>query len=183
VIRLSPDLRRVDWFAPANWVALNQADVDIGSIGPALLPNGLVFQSGKEGVGYLLRLGHLGGLGGAAFTGTVCAGGAYGGTAATSSFVYVPCTDGLVALDVTSRPSFTLAWRASGFDAGPPIVAGGAVWSVDVGAGRLIAFDQNTGNRMFEAAIGQVAHFTSPASAAGRLYVAAERRVIAFSGV
>ena len=183
VIRLSPRLKRVDWFAPRNWRSLNGGDTDLGSIGPAVLRHGLVFQAGKEGVGYLLRLRHLGGIGGAAFTGGVCSGGAYGGTAAASSFVYVPCTDGLVAVRVSSGPSFKVAWRAGGFDAGPPIVAGGAVWCVDIGSGRLLAFTLRTGHRVFQASVGGVAHFTSPTATAGRLYVAAEQHVVAFAGI
>jgi hypothetical protein len=113
----------------------------------------------------------------------VCSGGAYGGTATASGFVYVPCTDGLVALRVTSGPSFKVAWRAGGFDAGPPILAGGVVWCVDVGSGRLLGLTPHTGRHVFESSVGQVTHFTSPTSAAGRLFVAAERRVIAFAGV
>jgi outer membrane protein assembly factor BamB len=184
VLRLSPTLRLLDSFAPSNWLALNQGDVDVGSVGPALLSGGLVFQAGKEGVGYLLHGDDLGGIGGEAFSARVCAqGGVFGGTAWAAPFVYVPCSDGLVALRVTSAPSFTVAWRADGFFAGPPIVAGGAAWTVDTGSGELIAFDARTGGRQFATSLGSVAHFTSPTAAAGRLYVAALRRVIAFWGI
>jgi outer membrane protein assembly factor BamB len=184
VIRLSPSLRPVDSFAPENWLALNQGDVDLGSVGPAILSGGLVFQVGKEGVGYLLRDGDLGGIGGEAFSGPVCGqGGAFGGTASMAPFVYVPCTGGLVAIRVTSAPSFTVVWRAEGFLAGPPIVAGGTVWTVDIGSGDLRAFDAGTGRQQYRTHLGSVAHFTSPAAAGGRLYVATLTRVIAFSGI
>ena len=82
-IRLSPDLKVVDYWAPSNWPELNSGDVDLGSIGPAVLPNGVVFQGGKDGVGRLLRLDHLGGIGGEAFAKPTCPGGVWGGTAAT----------------------------------------------------------------------------------------------------
>ncbi len=183
VIRLSPDLRLLDSFAPANWLALNQGDVDLGSIGPAILDDGLVFQAGKEGVGYLLRAGHLGGIGGQAFSAKVCSGGAFGGTAWMPPFVYVPCTGGLAAVRLESEASFTVAWTGPGFDAGPPIVAGGAVWTVDVNSGDLYAFDARSGRQRFRASLGSVTHFASPSAAGGRLYVAAERQVVAFSGV
>ena len=183
VIRLSPDLRAIDWFAASNWIALNQGDTDLGSVGPAILPGGLVFQIGKEGIGYLLRLSDLGGIGGEAFSGPVCSGGAFGGVAVAPPFVYVPCTDGVVGLRLGSGPSFSVAWTGPGFSAGPPIVAGGAVWSVDIGGGSLVALDTHTGRHLFDAAIGAVTHFASPSAAAGRLYVAAETRVMAFSGV
>ena len=41
--------------------------------------------AGKEGIGYLLRDRHLGGIGGAAFSKQICTGaGSYGGTATLS---------------------------------------------------------------------------------------------------
>src|SRR6266545_4314784 len=53
VIKLSPELQRLDFFAPQNW-ELNAGDVDLGSVGPAVLAGDRIFQIGKEGVGYLL---------------------------------------------------------------------------------------------------------------------------------
>jgi outer membrane protein assembly factor BamB len=183
VIELSPKLRPIDQWAPANWLELNRGDVDLGSFAPRLLPGGLVFQSGKEGVGYLLRRDRLGGIGGEVFSGDVCDGGAYGGAAVSGSLVYVPCTGGLVALNVTSVPAFTVSWRADGFQAGSPVVAGGAVWTVDFDSGTLLGFDARYGDQVFSAAIGSVAHFTSPAAVGGRLYVAATDHIVAFAGV
>jgi outer membrane protein assembly factor BamB len=183
VIRLSPDLQPLDSFAPANWLELNAGDVDLGSVGPALLSDGLVFAVGKEGVGYLLDLDHLGGIGGESFSGPVCGGGAFGGTAAMGSLVFVPCTGGLAALEVGAGPSFRMLWEAPDFHAGPPIVAGGAVWTVALGSGDLLGFDVRSGRQIFKTALGSVANFASPLAAGGRLYVAADRRVVAFSGV
>ena len=51
VIRLSGDLQPLDYWATANWAALSRSDTDVGSIGPALLDDDQVFQSGKNGVG------------------------------------------------------------------------------------------------------------------------------------
>src|ERR1700730_16712492 len=65
VLALSPTLDEVDSWQPADWLALDRSDTDVGSVPPALLPDlGLVFQTGKSGTGYLLRLGGLGGVGG-----------------------------------------------------------------------------------------------------------------------
>src|SRR5207244_5841355 len=63
VLKLPPTLGQTitDYFAPANWLALDNADVDLGSVGPTLLGNNLLFQIGKEGVGYLLDTNSLGG--------------------------------------------------------------------------------------------------------------------------
>ncbi len=177
VVRLGADLRRLDWFAPAEWAQLNGADADLGSVGPALLGGGLAFQIGKSGVGYLLRTGHLGGMGGQAFASQVC-GSAFGGTAWAPPLLYVPCSDGLVALRVdVGAPSFTVAWR-SGAASGAPIIAGGAVWSV--GGSNLVAFNARSGQVAFQAPIGQPARFVTPSAGDGRVLVAADSRVLAF---
>jgi outer membrane protein assembly factor BamB len=182
VIRLSPDLKEIGWFAPSNWAALNQGDVDLGSVGPAVLSNGLAFQIGKEGVGYLLDPSDLGGIGGESFSASVCSA-AFGGTASMGPFVYVPCVDGLFALRVqTSPPMFSVAWRTPSFEAGPPILSGGVVWSVDTGSGDLVAFDASDGHEVFRTGLGTVTHFATPAAVSGRLYVAATDRILAFAG-
>lgn len=177
VVRLGPDLRRLDWFAPREWAQLNGADADLGSVGPALLSDQLAFQIGKSGVGYLLRTRHLGGFGGQAFSAQVC-GGAFGGTAWAPPLLYVPCAEGLVALRVdVAVPSFTVAWRTSAAS-GPPIVAGGAVWAV--GGSNLLAFD-SAGRVVFQQPIGAAARFATPAAGDGRVLVAAANRVVAFA--
>jgi hypothetical protein len=61
VLRLSPDLQVEDRFTPANFESLSADDQDLGSTAPALLPDGLIFQIGKQGVGYLLDGTRLGG--------------------------------------------------------------------------------------------------------------------------
>jgi hypothetical protein len=130
VIRLSPSLSVLDYWAPSNWVALNQGDVDIGSVGPTILGNNRIFQAGKAGVGYLLAADHLGGVGGQVFSADVCAGGGvFGGTAYLAPYIYVPCNNGLAAVLVApDGNSFSDAWRGPSGNAGPPIVSGGLVW-------------------------------------------------------
>ena len=54
VLRLSPGLAVQDRFTPANFAALSADDLDLGSTVPALLPDGLIFQIGKQGIGYVL---------------------------------------------------------------------------------------------------------------------------------
>ncbi len=183
VIRLSPQLSEQDFFAPINWAELNALDVDLGSVGPALLEGGLVFQVGKEGVGYLLQANALGGIGGELFADQVCltggpGAGAFGGTAHTATMVYVPCTDGLVALTVSGN-TFTVAWRSGPFFAGPPIVSGGAVWTIGRD-GLLIAFDATSGEGLYLADLGTVTHFASPASSGRRIFAPAGRQIVTF---
>jgi outer membrane protein assembly factor BamB len=180
VLKLSATLERVDSFAPSNWAELDAADADLGSVGPAVLPGDRLFQIGKEGVGYLLSSTDLGGIGGELFATQLC-GSSFGGTAHTEDLIFVPCTDGLVALRVAADGGrFDEAWRADGLDAGPPIVAGGLVWTVDESSGSVIGFEPETGREVVRLRVDTVSHFPSPSSAPGCLFVPTLRTVTAF---
>jgi outer membrane protein assembly factor BamB len=74
--RLGLDLKRSDrpsdYFAPRDWAALDDADLDLGGTNPMLLdvPSGggtraLLLALGKDGEAYLLDRNNLGGIGGA----------------------------------------------------------------------------------------------------------------------
>lgn len=180
VIRLSPSLRELDYFAPTNWATLNSGDTDLGSVGPTILNDDIIFQIGKQGVGFLLRAKNLGGIGGQAFSAQVCAGEAYGGTAFDAPYLYVACSSGLVALKVnlaSHSESFTKLWTGPRFDAGPPIVAGNAVWAVDTGRGMLYAFNETSGGIISSYHIGSAVHFTTPSSAGDYIFVAAQNQI------
>jgi outer membrane protein assembly factor BamB len=179
VLKLSPDLERLDSFTPVNWPALNSGDVDLGSVGPAVLSSDRIFQIGKEGVGYLLSTTDLGGIGGELSSQEVCAS-SYGGTANSDDLVFVPCTDGLVVLQVAGDGgSFEVAWRADGIDAGPPILAGGLVWTVDESAALLLGFDPERGDEVVRLGLPAASHFPSPAAAPGCVFVPTLRTVTA----
>jgi outer membrane protein assembly factor BamB len=180
VIRLSPSLHGTAYWAPANVANLNAHDTDLGSTGPLLIPGGRVFIIGKEGVGYLLDASRLGGIGGQLASRSIC-GGAFGASAYANGFVYVPCVNGLTAVRATSN-GLTQAWRGPGFRAGPPIVAGGAVWTVDLDSGVLYALDARTGSVRFQAGIDHPAQFSSPTAAGKWIYVGGGSRVLAFTG-
>jgi hypothetical protein len=65
VLVLSPDASRLlRHYTPANHQHLNDADVDLGSTSPALLPNGFAVQGGKDGILRLLQLHRLSGVNG-----------------------------------------------------------------------------------------------------------------------
>lgn len=183
VIELSPALELQQYFAPTNWVQLNTGDVDLGSVTPVLLNGGLVFQIGKQGLGYLLNGSDLGGIGNGLFSAQVCQS-SFGAAAEASDSVYVPCDNGLFALDVTvgANPSFSTLWSLQGFNCGPPIIAGGAVWAVDTTNGTLFAFNPDSGSAVFSAGIGQQSsRFTTPSAGDGMVYVAAGSAIKAFS--
>jgi hypothetical protein len=82
VIRLAPDLRRSednhDYFAPADWVALDQQDADLGGTNPLPLDvpaaggsQARVLALGKDRKAYLLDRRNLGGIGGSLAAETV----------------------------------------------------------------------------------------------------------------
>jgi outer membrane protein assembly factor BamB len=183
VLQLSPDLGTVrSYFTPSNWVELNNGDVDLGSVGVALLPDGLVFSIGKEGVAYVLRAGALGGLGGQMTSRRVCSG-AWGGTAWSGSTVYVPCADGLFALKV-SATSLEVAWSTGAPRLGSPILAAGAVWAIEASTATLFALDPSQGrNVLFKTSLGAANQFSTPAATEGFVVAPAGRNVVAIATV
>lgn len=183
VVRLGPELGQPrDQWAPANWQFLDSGDIDLGSSEPVLLPNGLVFAIGKEGVGYLLSASHLGGTGGApVFQASVC-GGSFGGGIENGGVIYVTCSDGIHALSLNPQTQ-TFApldgWNAPSGAIGPPIFAGGRVWSAGWQDGTLYGLDPRTGDASFSTNLGSFDHFATPAAGGGRLFVANDDRVTA----
>jgi outer membrane protein assembly factor BamB len=147
-----------------------------------VLPSlGRVFVIGKEGVGYLLTAGALGGVGRQVASRRICSG-AWGGTAWVGSLVFLPCADGLYAVSVTAS-SITVAWRAPRPTLSPPIVAAGALWGVDAGSATLYAFDPATGKTLLSMGIGGANRYSTPAATEGFVVVPAGRHVIAVSVV
>jgi len=178
VLKLTPALAIADWWAPTNYAALNSGDVDVGSITPALLPNNFIFQAGKAGTGYLINAGAMGHISNAPFSASACPGltsdAAFGGTAWAAPYIYVPCRTKLVALNVnTTTPSFTVAWQGPAVSySGPPILAGGVVWTIDP-AGTLYGLDPVSGATRYSIGITSANHFATPAASNGRLFVPA----------
>jgi hypothetical protein len=180
VIRLSPKLKQTGFYRASNSPQLNQTDTDLGSVGPTLIGGNRMFVIGKEGLGLIISTTHLGGTGGELFGKSVC-GSAFGGLAYQAPLVFVPCTsEGLVALRVSGN-SFSTAWQA-GSSAGPPIVSGGVVWTIDQG-GTLHGYAPDSGSEVASADLGSVTHFATPAAGGGRLFAPADTQVIAFGGV
>ena len=72
--------------------------------------------------------------------------------------VYIPCQGGVEAIQTS--PSLSVRWQAVNGDiAGPPIAAGGLVWSIDQG-GTLSGLNPANGATVQQVSIGSVAnHF------------------------
>jgi polyvinyl alcohol dehydrogenase (cytochrome) len=168
VIALNPSLERTDFFAPSTWADDNAADLDLGSMTPALVGTHILI-AGKRGVAYSLDPAHLGELGGELKQRELCK--AFGGAAVTGSTVFVPCRDGLRSATVDDAGTVTEGWHGPSDARGSPVVGGNAVWVVDYDGGTLYALNPAGGRQLAQVSIGKAPHFASPTLAAGHAYV------------
>ena len=168
ILRLSPTLKFEDGFAPQNWQQENASDADLGSTGPLLLPNNLVYADGKSGLGYLLHANALGGVNGQVQVLNVCH--SYGGAATTGSQIFVPCTSGLRELLLNAQGQLTLGWQAPSQITGSPVIGGQTVYSLS-GDGTLYALDSATGKTRATVAVGQISRFATPTLFNNHVYV------------
>jgi outer membrane protein assembly factor BamB len=180
VLELSPALSLEQYFAPSSWATANARDRDL-STAPALLDNGEVVGAGKDGAAYLLDGAHLGGIGGEqSSVPGACGQDIDGGPAIVGTTVYLPCLNGPVALQVSSKPvGLRVLWRASA-GGGPPVAAAGLVWSIGQD-GILYGLSATTGAVVHQASIGEPAnHFPTPSVGDGLFLAAAAKDVVAF---
>jgi outer membrane protein assembly factor BamB len=161
VLELSSSGKLLDSFAPTDWAQNNEGDVGLGSQGAALVGTQWVVLGGKSGPVYVLRQGHLGGIGGQVSATDVCL--SFGGSAVDSSVVYLPCTDGVRAVRVDSAGALHVLWHASDSIAGSPVVGGGRVWALDQTGGVLHALDPATGQTLEQVSVGETSRFATPA--------------------
>ena len=165
----------------ANFSGSNAVDdEDLGSSGPSRLSNNMVFEVGKQHVGYLLDTRNLALLQSI----TTCSGEALGGTAFDGHHLYVPCQEHIKEINVdTVHRSVSLGWSGPATNSsGPPIIAGGALWSIEWPSGTLYALNPATGATITTVALGAVPHFASPSAALGLLLIGTNSGVAAFAG-
>jgi outer membrane protein assembly factor BamB len=180
VLEISPSLRLVQFFAPANWPVNNSNDLDM-TTEPVLLPDGQVILAGKSQVIYLLNGSHLGGIGTQqAELSPACTTNIDGGSAHVGMTAYLPCTSGVIAVKATKSPAaLHLLWTAN-VGGGPPVVAGGLVWTIGQN-GHLYGLDPATGKVRQQATVGVPAnHFPTPGIGADLMLVPSAQTVIAF---
>ncbi|HEY3120466.1 MAG TPA: hypothetical protein VGL15_07575, partial [Vicinamibacteria bacterium] len=209
-----------DYFAPSNWQALDNGDIDVGGSGPILIdvpgatPSQLVVALGKNGVAYLLDRSNLGGIGrgnGTAGEGVasarVASSAIINAAAAytTSQGTYVAlrgsgvgCPGGagdLVALKIgaAAPPQISVAWCARQNGSGSPMVtttdgrSEAIVWGLGAESGnRLMGFDGDTGQVVFggggaSEAMSNIRRLSTPIAAKGRIFVASDTAVYAFT--
>jgi len=180
VLRLSPTLQLEDGFAPKGWQQENASDSDLGSMGPLLLPGGLIFADGKSGLGYLLKAKALGGIDGQALVMRICR--AFGGAAAVGQAIFIPCVDGLREARVGPGAHLKLGWRASKKVTGSPVVGGHMVYSLDTHDGILYALDAKTGAVIAKVSVGETNRFATPALYGSYILVGTLKGVTAITG-
>lgn len=191
------------WFEPPSWKTESENDLDLSSAGPELLPGGVLFQAGKDGVGYLIDEDGMSTGAAAAYSHEVCGGhGSFGGDAyaggavsgidpSATGTIYIACTDGTQALAYNETgivgPSFTPLWQGPSNAFGPPIVADGLVWVLATGGfsgggETLYGLDPATGSTVYTEHLPSpvIDHFGSPSAAGGRLFVASGESVTAY---
>ena len=192
VVELSALASALDWWAPPNWQSLDSSDADLGSSMPTLLPGSFLFQSGKDGNGYVLNgasLGHV--TPAVAETVGFCSGGSFGGSVydPQNSTIYAACSGGLKGLSLHPGSPPSLAPKA-GFSApagasGPPMIAGGLAWVTNYATGTLYGLDLTSGAPRSQLPIpengSQVNHFASPSAGGGRLFVGSGDQVTAYT--
>jgi hypothetical protein len=202
-----------DYWAPTNWVALDNSDTDIGGSGPLLVdvpgakPSSLVVSLGKDGNAYLLDRSNLGGVRmpvarAHLSTSEIIQAAA---TYQTAQGTYVAFSNGggqlsAFRITATAPPTITNAWTANARGRGSPFVTSNdgtnsaIVWVVgteglDSGAPgdqRLHGFDGDTGKVIFPGGgpnelMAGTRRFSTGIAARGRIYVANDNKVYAFT--
>jgi len=169
VLKFNTTAQLNSYFAPSRWATDNVNDADLGSQGPALVGSSWVFIDGKSGTAYVLKQSALGGINGQVSQATVCR--SFGGTAVVGSTVYVPCTDGVRAVVISSTGTMSIRWHATSTINGSPVAGGGRVWSIDAPGGVLYALNPNTGLATAHITVGVTTRFATPALYGSRIIV------------
>jgi outer membrane protein assembly factor BamB len=181
VLKLSPTAHLESNFHLKNWQELSGDDLDLGTGDPSLV-HGFVLQIGKTDTAYLLRQHHLGGTDGQVASMSVCSGNPDGGHAVKGSVVYIPCPNGVTAVEVSATGHMKQLWTANDGAGGPPIIADGLVWSV--GSDEAVhGLNPANGHEVVSIPTGAAAnHFPTPSVGDGLLLLPGNDQVFAFMG-
>lgn len=195
-----------DYWSPTNWVALDNGDTDLGGSGalivdvPGATPSQLVVSLGKDGNAYLLNRTNLGGVNlpvaqAAVSSGPIRQAAATYRTALGTYVVFCDSSGNLSAFRIgaTGPPTITSVWTVSQGGGGSPFVTSTdgthnvVVWGIGAeGDQRLHGFDGDTGAVVFSGGganelMAGTRHFNTGIAARGRIYVANDGQVYAFT--
>ena len=195
-----------NYWAPANWLSLDNGDIDLGGCGAVLIdvpgatPSQLALALGKDGNAYLLNRSNLGGI--TAPVASANVGVAIRGQSAasyrTANGKYFVFRDGSTAISAyrvtaTNPPTIVPAWSVSQSGQGSPWVTttdgtnNAIVWVVGSGNGdqRLHAYNGDTGAVVYGGGgtnelMANTRKWIPGIVARGRTYVGGDNKVYAF---
>jgi hypothetical protein len=198
-----------DYWAPTNWLSLDNGDIDLGTCGAVLIdvpgatPSQLVLALGKDGHAYLLNRNNLGGISAPVASANV-AFAVRGQSAATyrtaqaTYFVFraadPPNTVLAYKITATNPPTIVPAWSVSQTGQGSPWVTttdgtnNAIVWVVgsdSPGDQRLHGYNGDTGAVVYAGGgpnelMANTRRWIPGIVARGRIYFAADDKVYAF---
>ncbi len=195
-----------DYWAPTNWIALDNNDTDIGSSGPLIVdvpgasPSNLVVALGKDGNAYLLNRTNLGGVSATVAQAHISSSTIIQAAATyqTALGTYVVCcgnSTSLIAFRIapTGPPTISGVWTNSQNGRGSPFVTSTdgtnnvIVWGIGSESDqRLHGFNGDTGAVVFNGGganelMAGTRRFNTAIAARGRIYVANDNKVYAFT--
>jgi hypothetical protein len=198
-----------DYWAPTNWVSLDNSDTDLGGVSatmidvPGATPSQLVLALGKDRNAYLLNRNNLGGISAAVAQANMVSGTTLRGTSVvtyrTSQATYFAFHDdgnGIAAYKITATnpPTIVNAWSMGQSGRGSPWLTttdgtnNAIVWVVGTtvsGDQRLHGYNGDTGAVMFSGGganelMTNTRQWNTGIVARGRTYFAADNKVYAF---
>jgi PQQ enzyme repeat len=210
IIRLQPGPvfsgNPIDYWAPTNWLQLDNGDTDLGGCGPVVItingatPSQLVLALGKDGKAYLLNRINLGGIRAPVASAQVATSirGQAAATYRTSQGTYFVfrATSGAISayrITATNPPTIVPAWNVSQNGQGSPWVTttngrdNAIVWAANSGNGdqRVHGFNGDTGAVVYAGGgsnelMNGTSKFNTGIVARGRMYFAGTHKVYAF---
>ncbi len=119
-------------------------DNDLSSVAPAILPNNMLFQIGKQQTGFLVDTPTM-----TKIHSLTCAAGqnAFGADALDGSHLFVPCLHGIQEVNVNvSNRTMSLGWTGPNVGAADsPILADGSLWTIDRASSTLYVLNPANG--------------------------------------
>jgi hypothetical protein len=195
-----------DYWAPTNWPALDGGDTDLGGSGPLIVdvpgttPSKLVVALGKDGNAYLLNRTNLSGVSvplaqAHLSSSTIIQAGATYRTGQGTYVVFCGNSTSLIAfrITLTAPPTISGVWTNSQNGRGSPFVTStdgtnnAIVWGIgSEGDQRLHGFNADTGAVVFNGGganelMAGTRRFNTAIAARGRIYVANDNKVYAFT--
>jgi outer membrane protein assembly factor BamB len=197
-----------DYWAPVNWLALDQGDTDLGGVSatvidvPGATPSQLVLALGKDRNAYLINRNNLGGIAAPVSQANMVSGATNRGTSAvtyrTSQGTYFAFHDdgnAISAYKITAAnpPTITFAWSVGQSGRGSPWVTttdgtnNVIVWVAGVATGdqRLHGYNGDTGAVVYAGGgtnelMTGTRQWNTGMVARGRIYFGADNKVYAF---